>query len=186
MTTSESKSEKDIPFITLQKNLRSLNSSERFDELTPEVEGCRWDAILICETWRASNAEIWETQLGHTSVGSGEFENKHGVGILVNMKWRNHIIWTDCISERAMSTSITVNKQQTLMMSVYFRHSEYADHLVETMYRSIEKHTKIKAKNMKIMGGDFNAELRPGDWAATVDFNKAFDSRCHQCLWASL
>ena len=127
-----------------------------------------------------------ETQLGHTFVGSGKFENKHGVGILVNMKWRNHIIWTDCISERAMSTSIIVNKQQTLMMSVYFRHSEYADHLVETMYRSIEKHTKIKAKNMKIVGGDFNAEMGPRDSAETVDFKKAFDSKCHQSLWASL
>ena len=30
----------------------SLDSSERFEELTQEVEGCRWDAILICETWR--------------------------------------------------------------------------------------------------------------------------------------
>ena len=109
-TTSESKSEKDITFIILQKNKRSLNSSERFEELTQEVEGCRWDATIICETWRASNAEIWETQQGHIFMGSGKFENKHGVGILVNKKWRNHINWTDDISERAMSTSITVNK----------------------------------------------------------------------------
>ena len=46
-TTSETKSEKYITVITRQKNVRSLNS--------------RWDAILISQTWRASNAEIWET-----------------------------------------------------------------------------------------------------------------------------
>ena len=111
-----------------------LNSSERFEELTQEVEGCRWDAILICEVWRAKDAEIWETQQGHTPMGSGKFENKHGVGILVNKKWRNHINWTNYISERAISTSITVNKQLILMMSVYFTHSEYADHHVEKIF----------------------------------------------------
>ena len=60
------KSEKDITFIVLQQNVRSLTLSERFEELTQEVEGCRWDAILISETWRANEAEILETQQGHT------------------------------------------------------------------------------------------------------------------------
>ena len=90
--------------------------------------------------------------------GLRKFENKHGVGILVNKK----------NSERAISMSITVNKQQILMMSVYFSHSGYADHHVEKMYRSIEKHTKSKKKNMKIVGGDFNAELGPGDGVERV------------------
>ena len=118
--TSESKSVKNITFIILHKNVRSLHSSERFEELTQEVEGCRWDAILIRESWRVSNAEIWETQQGHISLGSGKFENKHRVRILVNKKWRKHINWTDYISERAILTSTTVNRQHVLLMSVYF------------------------------------------------------------------
>ena len=47
-----------------------------------------------------------------------------------------NINWTDYISERAISTSITV------------LHSESADHLVE--------------KSTVIVSGDFNAELGPG------------------------
>ena len=90
--------------------MRTLNSSERFDELTQEVKECRCDATLISETWRASDAEIWETQQGHIFMGSGKFENKHGVEILVNKKWRKHINWTDYISERTISTSVIVNK----------------------------------------------------------------------------
>ena len=43
-TTSDTQGEKDIIVIVLQKNVRSLDSSERFEELTHEVEGCRWDA----------------------------------------------------------------------------------------------------------------------------------------------
>ena len=53
-------------------------------------------------------------------MGSGKFDNKHGVGILVNKKWRKHINWTDYISERAISTSITGNKQHVLLMSENF------------------------------------------------------------------
>ena len=86
-TTSETKCEKDSTFIVLLKNVRSLNSSERFEELTQEMEGCRWDALLISETWRCNKAEMWETQQGHIFMGSGRFANKHGVGILVNKKW---------------------------------------------------------------------------------------------------
>ena len=71
----------------LQKNVGSVNSSERIEELTQEVEGYRMDVFLISQTWRASNAEIWETQQGHIYfMGAGKFENKHGVGILVNKK----------------------------------------------------------------------------------------------------
>ena len=94
-----------ITFIILHRNVRSLNSSERFEELTQEVEGCRCGAILISERWRASNAEIWETQQGHIFMESGNFE-KHGVGILVNKKWWKHMNWTDYISERANCRSI--------------------------------------------------------------------------------
>ena len=54
--------------------MRSLNLSERFEELTQEVEGCRWDATFISETWRASNAEIWETQQGRRFMGAGKYE----------------------------------------------------------------------------------------------------------------
>ena len=71
-------------------------------------------------------------------MGSGKFENKHGVGVLVNEKWGKHVTWTDNISERAIATSITVNKQHVLLMSVYFSHSGCADFHVEKMYRSIE------------------------------------------------
>ena len=69
--------------------------------------------------------------------------------------------WTDFISERAIAVSITVNSQPVLLMSVYFFHSGYADHHVEKVYRAIEQHTKSK-KAIQIVGGDFNAELRPG------------------------
>ena len=54
------------------------------------------------------------------------------------------IKWTEYIYERAIATMITVNKQQIMLMSVYFPHTGYADHHVERAYKSIEKLTKSK------------------------------------------
>ena len=60
------KVKKALPSSYYKKKVRSLNSSERFEELTQEVEGCRWDAFLISETWRVEQRrDFWETQQGH-------------------------------------------------------------------------------------------------------------------------
>ena len=71
-------------------------------------------------------------------MGAGRYDNKHGV---VNKKWRQRIIDTEYINERAITTTIVVNRQRIKLMSVYFTHSEYADHHIEKMYKTIEKHT---------------------------------------------
>ena len=38
-------------------------------------------------------------------MSAGKFENKHGVGMQLNKKWRKRINWTDYINERAIATS---------------------------------------------------------------------------------
>ena len=48
----------DVTFIVLQKNMRSMHLSERIEEMICELEGYRWDAFLLCETWRHDKAEI--------------------------------------------------------------------------------------------------------------------------------
>jgi len=52
-------------------------------------------------------------------------------------------------------------------MSVYFRHSKYADHHIEKMYKTIEKHVAHSDKYIPSIGGDFNAELGPGKGTET-------------------
>ena len=123
-------------FIVLQKNTRSLNSSERLEELFNEVHQVAWDVILISETWRQSK-EMWETQEGHIMVESGKFTNKHGVTTLLNKRWKNQINWVQCACERVVAMSISVNNQPIVLMSVYMPHSGYPDHLVEKIYKTI-------------------------------------------------
>ena len=148
-------------FTVLQKDMRSMSTNDRLDELIKELHQVDWDVILISETWR-QNKEVWETQQGHIMVESGQFINKHGVAILLNKRWKNQIKWVHCESERIVAMSISVNNHPIVLMSVYMPHSGYADHHVEKVYRTIAKMIE-EEKGMKIIGGDFNAELGPGE-----------------------
>ena len=57
----------------------------------------------------------------------GKYDNKHGVGIMLNKRWRKRIIDTEYINERAIKTTILVNPQHINLMGVYFPHSKYAE-----------------------------------------------------------
>ena len=72
-----------------------------------ELQGCRWEAILVSSTWRPEEEEIWETEQGHIIMCAGKSENNHGVAIVVNKKWKHKINWTSYIRERATATSAT-------------------------------------------------------------------------------
>ena len=138
-----------------------MNSSERLEELFSEIHQVAWDVMLISGTGRQGK-EIWETQEGHIMVETGKFTNKHGVAILLNRRWKNQIKWIHCACERVVAMSISLNKQPIVLMSVYMPHSGYPDHQVEKTYKTI--HTIMeKDKSMKIIGGDFNAELGPAE-----------------------
>ena len=40
-----------------------MHSSEKIEELVTELEGYRWDAILLNETWRHEPAELWSWKI---------------------------------------------------------------------------------------------------------------------------
>ena len=62
--------------------------------------------------------EIWETHHKHIFTRAGKYDNKHGVGILVDKKWKQRTIDTEYINERAISATIVVNRQRIKLMSV--------------------------------------------------------------------
>ena len=124
MTTQKNK---ESTFIILQKIMMSMHSCEKIEEMVSELEGYRWDAIFLSETWRQEQAEIWETHHKHIFMRSGKFDNKHGVGMMLNKRWRQRIIDTEYINERAITTTILVNRQHIKLMSENFPHSTYAE-----------------------------------------------------------
>ena len=58
----------------------------------------------------------------HIFMGAKKYDNEHGVGILLNKKWKQRIIDTEYINERAISTTILVNRQRIKLMNTYFTH----------------------------------------------------------------
>ena len=85
-----------------------------------ELECYRWDAILLSETRRQDTSDIWETHHKHFFMGAGRYDNEHGVGIMLNKKWRHKNTDTEYINERAITATIVVNRQRIKLMSVYF------------------------------------------------------------------
>ena len=68
-TLQKSEEVSEITFLVTQKNVRSLNSSDR-----TEVCDCRWDALLISESWKSEKAEVlrrtktWEQENSQTNT----------------------------------------------------------------------------------------------------------------------
>ena len=122
-----------------------------------EFEGKKWDAVFLNETYQVRN-------LGDTSQ-----THVHGCRKIrqqtqswnyaeQEMSTKNH----QYISEKGHHTTIMVNHHRIKLMSVNFHHSGYADHHLEKIYRTIEKHTNSSKKSFQIFGGDFRGELKPG------------------------
>ena len=72
-----------------------MHSSERIEEMICELESYRWDAVLLNETWVLAKSENLETHHKHILMGAGKYDTKHGVGIMLNKKWRQLIIDTE-------------------------------------------------------------------------------------------
>ena len=119
--TSETKSEKDNTFIVIQKNVSSLNSSERFDGLIQEVEGCMLDAVLISATGEQALSRFgrhnkdtysWALENSRTNTELEFCEEEVAKTYQLDRLHQR---------TRHISTSVTVNKQHVLLMGCLLR-----------------------------------------------------------------
>ena len=55
--------------------MKSTHPTERIEEMVCELEGCRWDAIIMSATWRPDKSEIWETHQKHILMGENSTTN---------------------------------------------------------------------------------------------------------------
>ena len=103
----------------------------------------------------------------HTFMGAGKYDNKHGVGIMLNKKWRQRIIDTEHINERAITATIVVNPPQTdecVFHPLGISGPSHRKH-VRNDREAHDKFQKIHIccwRRLQVVGGDFNAELGPG------------------------
>ena len=96
-------------------------------------EGYRWDAVLLNEIWRLAKSEFWETHHKHIYVDAGKYDHNHGVGILLNKKWRHHN------NDRGQPSKHHAGERVLPPLGIC-RSSHWK------MYRTIEKHTSSLQK----------------------------------------
>ena len=119
----------EMSFDIKPKNVRSLSSVDRFDELFKEIERCKWDALLWCETWRPAE-EIWESKSGHIFMGAC-FNQKHGVRILFNTKM-------EAKDHKNRMCQRKHQPRRIVLAGVCFHHTGYSDVHIEKMHTCVE------------------------------------------------
>ena len=66
------------------KNVHSLQTALREEELFMELQCVEWDVVLLTETWRDKRQERWRNEDGHMFCGSGGLRGQSGTGILLH------------------------------------------------------------------------------------------------------
>ena len=143
------------------KNLQSIQTDEREDELLAELENLDWDIVLLNETWRSQTQERWKTNEGHIFCGSGGTEGSKGVAILLHRKWSQGFKAFHAISNRLCSVDCSISGSPCRLISAYFPHGGHDDEEVEGLYSEINKCVDGARRQNRtcIMMGDCNAVL---------------------------
>ena len=138
------------------KKLRSMHSSERIEEMVCELEGYRWDAMLLSGTWRhITNTYSWEQEENTTTNKVLELcWTRSGVKELLTMKW---------IHQR------TGHHRHNRGQPPTHQTDESVFHPLGICgptrwknVKTIEKHTTNCKRYIPTCGGGFNAELGLG------------------------
>ena len=93
-----------------------------FSENSTDASGTQ----SLHRSMKTREKEIMDSKCGHMYMGAGGFTRKHGVGILLNERWKRKIIQTEYVSERMITTTLQCHQRKIEITSVYFLHSGHA------------------------------------------------------------
>ncbi|PZC76173.1 hypothetical protein B5X24_HaOG204917 [Helicoverpa armigera] len=142
----------------LTYNVRTLLNDERLVELENSLKDIRWDIVGLSEVRRGGEAteERDDNIFFHIGTGSG----LHGVGFLVDKKWKNNIIEFRGYSERIAVLKFRLTHTKTLtLVQTYAPTSAYSDDDVEDYYDLLNKACEDNRGTFNIVLGDFNAKI---------------------------
>ena len=84
--------EEFVTMHVISKNLQSIRSDRRLEDLISEIGLCNFDLMCLQECWRVDAEECFETDRGDLIYLSGGDRYK-GVGIVVSALFRKKIEW---------------------------------------------------------------------------------------------
>ena len=145
----------------LSKNLQSIQTDEREEELLAELDTLEWDIVFMNETWRSKTQERWKTKEGHIFCGSGGSHGSKGVAVLLHSKWSRGFKAFQASSDLLCWVDCTISTSPCRLISVYFPHGGHDDEEVEGLYSEINKAVDGARRQNRtcIIMGDWNAVL---------------------------
>ena len=178
--------EEFVTMHVISKNLQSIRSDRRLEDLISEIGLCNFDLMCLQECWRVDAEECFETDRGDLIYLSGGDRYK-GVGIVVSARFRKKI---EQVTFHAYNSRVSVLKfswgaLKFECFSLYFPTSWDADAEVEGVYEILQLLLDNCRANgaVPILGGDFNASIGillggPGDEDDDVDLLGAWGLGC--------
>ena len=163
--------EEFVTMHVISKNLQSIRSDRRLEDLISEIGLCNFDSMCLQECWRVDAEECFETDRGDLIYLGGRDRYK-GVGIVISALFRKKI---EQISFHAYNPRVSVLRfswgaLKFECFSVYFPTSWDADAEVEGVYEILQLLLDNCRANgaAPILGGDFNTSIGillggPGD-----------------------
>ena len=147
-----------VDFQCLLKNVMSLMTEDREQQLFFELELVHWDIVLINETWRPLKEEIW-TSSGHLFLGAGGTAHSSGVAILLHKRWVRGSKGFKRASERLCALDLNIVKRKLRFIVPYMPTAWHADALVKGMYTELSKlcGEANRLQRAILVAGDFNA-----------------------------
>ena len=128
--------------------------------MTELTQTKNWDIIVLTETWRVDEFEMFATNEGHLFANAGCEAGRRGVGFLVHRKWVKFLQSFTPISERVATLTLRKNKFKIKIAGAYFPHCGYSDECVQEIYDVLGNIVREAAKGEHlVIAGDFNAEV---------------------------
>lgn len=146
----------------LTKNLRSIRSDDKFEDLLVEIDEVEFDLACLSETWRSEKEEFWTTNGGKQTYLSGGSTSR-GVGICVSHQIARRMahVTLHAYSDRLCSLHFSLGNLWFRMFACYFPTSwepdSEADELFDVLALLVDNCNRCGA--MALVAGDFNVSI---------------------------
>ena len=155
------------------KNVQSIRSVDRFDDLVSDAASLEFDIGFLTETWRQEAEESFELESGALLYLSGGAADGHkGVGIIIHKRLAQQI--SNCvfraIGPRTCLLDFTFRTKKFRCLSAYFPTSwDIPGEVLEvySVLSSLVDGARDEGRRC-VIGGDFNANI--GALTAADDF----------------
>ena len=164
-TMNDAVREEFVELHVISKNVQSIRTDRRLEDLLSEVALCQFDLLCLSECWRADADECIETVNGDLVYLSGGSMYR-GVGVIISSaQFRKKIehVSFHVYSPRVCLLKFCLGELKCECFSLYFPTAWDTDVEVEGMYETLQSLLdNCRASGaIPIIGGDFNASIGP-------------------------